>query len=811
MADGFRINKAYAEKYNAWRQKEELQKLKDRYGGEEDSEDSSSSESEDEDAEALTEVLERDWLRTLSALKSKDPKIYQKDVRFYHDEEESDSKDDDTGKSKKTKDKPMYLKDYERKVLLEKGGVLSDEEGSGSEGPSTSYKSQRSYHHEQEQLRKNIIAAIESDSDESENEGLLKRREKSAQEKQQEDTDYLEWLKGQKDTLDEKKEVGVELEPLKKYWQNKNLDEGERFLKNYILNRQYIDKDDSVPTYDEIVNDEDEDFSEEEELLTKQDTFERKYNFRYEEPDAAEIKTFPRNFEETVRRKDTKRAEKRKEVEERKKREKEKKKEELKQLKKMKRQEILDKIEKLKQITGNKTLGIDEKELEEDFDPNKHDQMMQQCFDDQYYDEGEGEEVKPVFEMSDEEYENWDNWTGDGDYYEGTMECDQGNWNQEPSAEDPDFIMDADYDPVADMERKKKKKEKKKKNKLAQALTTKKPVFDPAEKTFEEYFDEYYKLDYEDIIDDMPCRFKYRKVKPNTYGLSVDEILKCRDKELNAWASVKKMSQYRTETEEEQDIRAYSAKGKNLKKKQNILTSLFESEEKDEVVDKKADKEETGKESKSKKRRRRKKAKKEQMTAGIDSQDSGVVSQTETGEQKRNEGKKGKVGKQVHEIKNSTGSLKKETENTMAALEAEQDRAKHSNKRKAENIFEDTGVTFENGNEGKSKRKKKKGNTEEKVEDNVSSTGNNVEMESSGEDVDKSQKDVSKSEPAQNADSIGKKKKKNRKKKKNKEGQKLKMSEERLKAYGINPKKYKYMKKEEMFQMKPRKDTKQSL
>ena len=28
MAEGFRINKAYAEKYNTWRQKEELQKCK---------------------------------------------------------------------------------------------------------------------------------------------------------------------------------------------------------------------------------------------------------------------------------------------------------------------------------------------------------------------------------------------------------------------------------------------------------------------------------------------------------------------------------------------------------------------------------------------------------------------------------------------------------------------------------------------------------------------------------------------------------------------------------------------------------------
>ena len=89
--------------------------------------------------------------------------------------------------------------------------------------------------------------------------------------------------------------------------------------------------------------------------------------------------------------------------------------------------------------------------------------------------------------------------------------------------------MDADYDPDVVPEQdssssKKKSKLLKHRHKLAQTVSTRKPRFDPEEKSFEDYFDEYYNLDYEDMIGDMPCRFKYRQVPANSFGLAVEEV-----------------------------------------------------------------------------------------------------------------------------------------------------------------------------------------------------------------------------------------------------------------------------------------------
>ena len=58
---------------------------------------------------------------------------------------------------------------------------------------------------------------------------------------------------------------------------------------------------------------------------------------------------------------------------------------------------------------------------------------------------------------------------------------------------------------------------------------------------------EYDKLDYEDDIGGLKTRFHYRTVAKEDYGLSTDEILRLKDKELNQLVGLKQMAPYREE------------------------------------------------------------------------------------------------------------------------------------------------------------------------------------------------------------------------------------------------------------------------
>jgi len=590
--DVFKTDNSYASKYDQWRGKEHLQKLKDKYGEdyEEGGSDSEEDEEEDDDAEELTTEIEEDFFATLASLKKKDPKLYDGKTEFFKVSKSSKA-------NRLSKEEKVTIGDVERQVMLEKGGKFDElEDNKLKAGDSLTYNE------EMQRIKesfKNAIKEEEADDD------ILTKRSKSEKESKEEAESYKAWLAGQKTDIEDS---GIEdkMKGLRDYWNKDDLDEGEKFLKDYLLNKRYKEneKDDYVPSYDEIVHDSDDDLSEDEKNVEKQEEFEHKFNFRFEEPDEEFIKRYPRTIKDSLRKDADKRVKKRKEVEERKKREKEQKKEDLKMLKSMKKKEIMKKLETLKKITGNADMELDEEDIEGDFDPEKYDKKMQEIFSN--YDDNVvvEDEEKPTFSDIDDEYdyededdvEDWDNWTGNKNV------DDDG---EELNCEDEDFNMDCEFQQEV-IESTQGRKKGRRKSKFAKALeeNASKPVYNPEDKTFTEYVDEYYKLDCEDLIGDLPCRFKYRTVQQNDFGLSVEEVLAAPDKELNAWVSLRKTCQYRSQEEERKDYHVFRNKGKDINFKKKVMPTLF-----DETVDQNGAGEEVTASADDKKRKRKRKKK----------------------------------------------------------------------------------------------------------------------------------------------------------------------------------------------------------
>lgn len=260
----------------------------------------SSSESSSEEDEDWTGEKEKAFLKTLACLKKKDPKIYENQFGFFKDVQEDDKqKPTEIWKNKKEKaKKPFTVRDHERVMTLEKAN-RGDDNDDESDSNETTGKQTKSYPEELASIKTAFSKALNEIDSSDDDDGdtllgskLLKQRDvKSAEERQQEEEEYKRWLKGELDTVAKGKLSGSdkkELTFLREYWNDDKLDEGEKFLRDYILNKKYIDpskkdKDEDYPSYNEVVDD--DELSNDEKFEAEREEFEHKYNFRFEEPD----------------------------------------------------------------------------------------------------------------------------------------------------------------------------------------------------------------------------------------------------------------------------------------------------------------------------------------------------------------------------------------------------------------------------------------------------------------------------------------------------------------------------------------------
>jgi len=186
---------------------------------------------------------------------------------------------------------------------------------------------------------------------------------------------------------------------------------------------------------------------------------------------------------------------------------------EVKRLKNLKKAEIRDKMEKIKKVAGlQDDPGIDLSafDLDADYDPDAFDKQLGKLFDDGYYNEED-----------------------EGVSLEGT-----GDKSVDAMLEEGGDIVDGASKQLMPTE----SEVGKRKSDLSKSVSD-----------VRDSLNEYFKLDYEDKIGDVKCRFSYSNVKAKTYGMDTAFILGSDDKDLNQIVSIKRLSTYKTKGGNKED------------------------------------------------------------------------------------------------------------------------------------------------------------------------------------------------------------------------------------------------------------------
>ena len=200
--------------------------------------------------------------------------------------------------------------------------------------------------------------------------------------------------------------------------------------------------------------------------------------------------------------------------------------------------------------------------LDEDWDPEKYDAVMETVFNNSYYDENEDEKkpdmhLEELFdedELPEELKEEMKKREEEGKEDEALLGSDEGDKEGEGEGEEGEGEGEEgegdEHDNDNDNENEEGEgdehdNDNENENEEGEGDNDKDEDIKKAKEEANKLMDELYSLDYEDMIGDTPVRFHYTRVKPASYGLSTEDILNATDKELRQYVSIKKLAPYR--------------------------------------------------------------------------------------------------------------------------------------------------------------------------------------------------------------------------------------------------------------------------
>lgn len=575
--NGFKVNEEYAQRFEHNKKREEKDRLEEKYGKDshtsnrkrgrddaDDSEDTEEDESEDDEAELVTEDVDKEIFATLNAIKSRDPRVYDQNVKFYRDFEPE--VEDEVAMVQK-KEKPMYLQDYHRQNLL--AGHTGEDEGIEPAPP-------RTYQQEQDAMKRELVGAMHATANGS----------KAASSDDEDDDDLLVAKSKPKHSI-----LPIP-QPQPKPQQITETDiaradkDPETYLSNFMASRAWLPTSSGNGTTHFQAFDSDD--SEEEK---RAEQFEEAYNMRFEDPKTAneKLQSFARDVGKySVRRESEKKGarqrarDREKEEREARRRERE---EEKARLRRLKIEEAEGKVRRIREAAGlrGKEVSIEEWRdvIEGDFDDAEWEEVMRRRFGEEYYaapdgfggddDEGSGARQKKskVKKPKWEDDIDIKDLVPEFDEEESkkaafTLSAEDEEEDEEGSEDEGGVPVDPSASDDSETAHPSKKRKKTRKDRTREKADSKRRS-------------RLERRQIESLVDTttLPLAltnptsgtgtgagvgFRYRETSPTTFGLSARDILFADDTQLNQYAGLKKLTGWREEEKKKRDRKKFSKK-----------------------------------------------------------------------------------------------------------------------------------------------------------------------------------------------------------------------------------------------------------